>query len=106
MTRRPSGLTSTTSELYAWLLAREEAAELAPGRALPWSPELPGYQGSAQRLAALRAGEAVTVYAGCLPKWAREGVPATPLTFVRVDADGGVELRDDGARLFADENGL
>ena len=59
-----------------------------------------------ERLAALRAGRPVTVNAGCLPRWARDGlgVPVTALTYLRVRADGGIELLDNGAQLFAEEH--
>lgn len=105
MTRRPTAPAGETSQVYAWLLAREEAAALAPGRSLPWSAEQPSYEGSEERLAALRAGEPVDVYVGTLPKWAREGVHVAALTYARINADGSVTFRRD-ARQFAVENGL
>ncbi|OBF59244.1 hypothetical protein A5756_06265 [Mycobacterium sp. 852002-53434_SCH5985345] len=97
--------TGATSEAYRWLTEREQAAQAAPGRALAWTPDLPGYQGSEKRLNALRAGEPVTVFAGCLPRWARDGVRVTPLTYAEVSPDGAMTFSDD-PRQFVAEHGL
>lgn len=105
MTRRPTTPAGEISQVYAWLLAREEAAVLVPGGCLPWTPECASYTGNQERLAALRAGSPVDSYAGSLPRWARAGVSVTALTYARVDADGTLVLRQDG-RQFAAENGL
>jgi hypothetical protein len=49
-----------------WLADREEEAHRSPNCTLPWTPEQPSYTGTAERLAAFRAGHDVNVPIGGL----------------------------------------
>jgi hypothetical protein len=66
-----------------------------PAAALGWSPDQPSYDGSAARLAALRAGEPVDIAASDLPPYARAGMACHWWTRAVVDADGAVMFYDD-----------
>jgi hypothetical protein len=92
----PPSLEQAYSGLYAALLAAEEA------EARCTYP----HPGNAVRLAALRAGEPVDIYAGDLPPEARVGVTVRWWTRAVVRPDGTVALRDDDGSLWLEENGL
>lgn len=92
-----------TSELYSWLRSQEEAAEAAPGRRLScWKlGEQPDYQGSEERLAALRVGQPVNVAASALPRWARPEGKVRWWHRAVVSADGSVEWVQDSGEWAA-----
>lgn len=106
MTRRPAARPADRkTELRSWLLAREEAAMRMPGAALPWTPEMPGYTGSQERLTALRNGDPASFYAGSLPRSVIGDRPMGACTYATVWPDGTVEIREDAAAFLVD-NGL
>ena len=76
-----------TAGVHAWLVDRERRArDVGP---LPWTPEQPAYHGSAERLAALQAGEPVDIPPTICRRCAgRNGLPL-------VDARGGRRRRRD-----------
>jgi hypothetical protein len=95
-----------SSGLYAWLVEREELAHRRPGRTLPWTPEQPSYTGLPDRLITLRAGCAINLPVGDLPKHARVGLDEHWWNRVVVAPDGTITPTNDDALLWAAENGL
>lgn len=95
------------SRLYDWLVRREEEALLAPGGVLEWTPEQPAYDGSVQRLMALREGREINIPATDLPAFARDRPLAEYQWWHRaiVSADGAVRYVDDSGEWLR-ENGL
>ena len=67
--------------------------------------EQSAYDGTAERLRTLQRGEPLDLPASDLPPWARAGMVCHWWTRAVVDADGVVELYDDGSVWLA-ENGL
>ena len=93
------------SSLYEWLLRREEEAA-RQGGSLPWTPEQPGYTGSAERLAALRAGEVVNIPAGALPRRLRADEVYSVWHRAVVSPAGLVRIEVDNGSLWLAEHGL
>ena len=93
-----------TAGVHAWLVDRERRArDVGP---LPWTPEQPAYHGSAERLAALQAGEPVDIPAHDLPPYARAGMACHWWTRAVVDADGEIRFYDDDGEVWLAENNL
>ncbi|MGV0781464.1 hypothetical protein [Mycolicibacterium sp. XJ775] len=100
----PTSTRSRFSGLYGWLADREERAA-RHGFAL--SPaDQPSYTGSAERLAALRAGEPVNIRGCDLPPWARVGVVMRWWIRAVVAPDGTVTYGDDDGSRWLAEDGL
>jgi hypothetical protein len=92
--------------LYRWLADREERAAAAGG-ALTDPVTFNRYDSMRRRLAAVRAGEPIDIYAGDLPPWARVvGVKVYSWTRAVVRPDGTVTLKDDDGSRWLEENGL
>lgn len=91
--------------LYAWLRQREEQAHCQPDLTLPWTAERAGYTGTADRLAALRAGRPVNVPVSALPRWARPDGEVRWCDRAVVEPDSVRFVEDDG-RAWLAENGL
>ncbi|WP_273734177.1 hypothetical protein [Mycolicibacterium septicum] len=100
----PTRARSRFSGLYGWLADREERAA-RHGFALSHG-DSPSYRGSAERLAALRAGQPVNLRGVDLPPWARVGVAVRWWTRAVVRADGTVTYQDDDGSAWLAESGL
>ena len=106
MTRRPTNADDQGAPLYQWLLRREERAYWSPNRTIPWMPEQPGYTGSDERLAALRAAQPVNIHAGALPRCTRANRGRLQWWHrAIVSADGAIEWVNDSGEWLA-ESGL
>ncbi|PND54342.1 hypothetical protein CRM90_28430 [Mycobacterium sp. ENV421] len=104
MAQVPGTADLRVTALYPWLADREQRA-VAAGGALADPTTGTSYDGSRERLAALRRGDCVDFQLGSLPPWARVGEPLRWWRRATVSADGSMQLRDDDSAWIV-EHGL
>jgi hypothetical protein len=104
MARDAAPTNRQNSGLYAMLRDREELAARNGGRVCEASGRV--YVGSADRLAAFRAGAPVELWAGDLPPSVREGDTTHWWRRATVTAAGVVSFHDDDGSAWLAESGL